>query len=53
MLPCAQIVMQTCAEHNVRYVVPDSPFQIWKEMVHSFATPQSLAKEILIYDGNM
>merc|ERR1712046_65166 len=41
--PAAQaIVMKTCADFNIRYVAPPSPFTLWKEMVYSFSTPQSL-----------
>ena len=41
--------MQACAEFNVKYVAPDSPFKLWKEMVYSFATPQSLYQTVLVY----
>jgi len=46
-----KIIMTTCAEFGVKYVAPDNPGQIWLEMIHSFATPQSLAKTVLVY-GN-
>ncbi|KAL1527464.1 hypothetical protein AB1Y20_016129 [Prymnesium parvum] len=52
--PAAQsILMTTCREFNIRYVVPDSPLEIYKQMVHSFSTPQSLYKEIMVYAGGM
>ena len=52
--PAAQrIVMQTCREHGVKYVAADSPAQIYREMVQSFATPQSLCKAILVYGGDI
>ena len=34
-------------------VMADSPYTIWKQMVHSFSTPQSLAKSILVYGGDL
>ena len=47
--PAAQrLLLQTCKEFGVRYVA-SSPLQIYKEMVHSFRTPQSLYKEIAVY----
>merc|ERR1719473_2627630 len=40
--PAAQrILLQTCAEFNVKYEAAKSAFTIYKEMIHSFATPQS------------
>jgi len=52
--PAAQsIIMQTCAECNIKYVAADSPLTIYKEMVHSFATPRSLYKAIMVYGGEM
>ena len=48
-----QIVMQACQEHNVKYVAADSPWTIYKEMVHSFASPRSLYKSILVYGGDL
>jgi len=48
--PAAQkIIMETCAEFHVHYEAPDSPFQLWKEMIHSFSTPQSLYQTVLVY----
>jgi len=48
--PAAQkIIMQACAEFKIKYVAPDSPFKLWKEMVYSFATPQSLYQTVLVY----
>jgi len=47
------ILMQACKEHNIEYVVADSPVTIYKEMIHSFSTPQSLCKAILVYGGDL
>jgi len=47
-----QILMQTCEEFNVRYAT-GNPLQIYKEMVESFRTPQSLMKEIVVYSGGL
>jgi len=51
--PAAQsIIMQTCAEHGIKYVAAGTPARIYKEMVRSFASPRSLAKAIMVYgDG--
>jgi len=52
--PAAQaILMRTCAEMDVQYVVAESPTAVYKEMIHSFATPQSLAKGIMVYGGDL
>jgi fatty acid desaturase len=47
------ILMQTCAEMGVEYVAADSPWKIYKEMVHSFATPRSLQKAVMVYGGGL
>ena len=47
--PAAQrLLLQTCREFGVRYVA-GTPLQIYREMVRSFRTPQSLYKEIAVY----
>lgn len=48
-----QILMRTCAEMGVKYVAADSPWTIYKEMIHSFKHPRSLYKEIMVYGGGM
>ena len=45
--------METCAEMGVRYVAADSPWEIYKQMVRSFATPRSLYKSISVYGGEI
>ena len=48
--PAAQrILLETCQEHGVKYTTAHSFFKVYKEMVHSFQTPQSLYKEIMVY----
>lgn len=47
------ILMKTCAEFNIKYVAADSPWTIYKEMVHSFASPRSLYKSIMVYGGGI
>ena len=51
--PAAQrLLLQTCEEFGVRYVAGTgvrSAAQIYREMVRSFRTPQSLYKEISVY----
>ena len=50
--PAAQrIIMETCREFNVKYVAADSPVTIYREMIHSFRTPRSLYKSIMLYGG--
>lgn len=52
--PAAQaILMRTCQEHNVKYVAADSPVEIYRQMVRSFATPQSLYKALMVYTGDL
>lgn len=52
--PAAQkIILEACQQHGVHYVAADSPWTIYKQMVHSFATPQSLFQSILVYGGHM
>lgn len=48
-----RILMETCAELGVRYVAADSPWEIYKQMVRSFATPRSLYKSISVYGGEI
>ena len=43
--------METCREFNVKYVAADSPVTIYREMIHSFRTPRSLYKSIMLYGG--
>ena len=45
----APIIKRTCQEHGVKYTTAHSFFKVYKEMVHSFQTPQSLYKEIMVY----
>ena len=45
--------MQTCAEFGVKYVAADSPVTIYKEMIHSFRTPRSLYKSLMVYGGDL
>ena len=52
--PAAQaILMKTCAEMGVEYVAAESALKIWKEMIHSFASPRSLYKSIMVYGGEL
>jgi len=52
--PAAQaILMRTCQEHHVKYVAADSPVEIYRQMVRSFATPQSLYKALMVYTGDL
>jgi len=49
--PAAQkLLLETCAEFNVKYVA-GSAVSTYREMIHSFRTPQSLYKEIMVYGG--
>ena len=45
------ILMETCRDHRVEYEAGDF-FDIYGQMVRSFASPLSLAKEIIEYDGS-
>ena len=47
-----KILIQTCAEFDITYKV-GHPLTIYKEMVHSFTTPQSLFQEISVYSGGL
>mmetsp|Transcript_21351 Transcript_21351/g.51425 ORF Transcript_21351/g.51425 Transcript_21351/m.51425 type:complete len:481 (-) Transcript_21351:114-1556(-) len=47
-----KILIKTCKEFNVQYITKD-PVTIYCEMVRSFASPQSLFKEINIYGGGV
>lgn len=47
-----QILIETCKEFNVDYIA-GSPLQIYKEMIHTFATPQALFQEVLVYSGGI
>jgi fatty acid desaturase len=43
-----KILLETCAEHNVRYVAGDF-WTIYREMVTSFSHARSLCEEIIVY----
>lgn len=47
-----QILMETCAEFNIKYTIGTAS-SIYKEMIHSFTTPQSLLQEISVYAGGI
>jgi hypothetical protein len=47
-----KILIQTCAEFDISYKV-GNPVTIYKEMIHSFATPQSIFQEISVYSGGL
>jgi len=52
--PAAQaIVMSTCREFGIKYEAAESPVRIYKEMIHSFASPRSLYKSIMVYGGGL
>ena len=52
--PAAQmILLETCKEFGVRYEAAGSAWSVYKEMIHSFANPRSLYKEILVYGGGL
>jgi hypothetical protein len=45
-------MIQTCAEFDITYKV-GNPLTIYKEMIHSFATPRALFQEISVYSGGV
>ena len=52
--PAAQkLLLETCKEFGVRYEAAGSAWSVYKEMIHSFANPRSLYKEILVYGGGL
>ena len=46
------ILIQTCKEFGINYVT-DTPGNIYRQMLTSFATPRSLFKEICVYGGGL
>jgi hypothetical protein len=46
------ILIQTCAEFDIKYSV-GTALSVYKEMIISFATPQSLMQEIMVYAGGV
>mmetsp|Transcript_84195 Transcript_84195/g.191973 ORF Transcript_84195/g.191973 Transcript_84195/m.191973 type:complete len:451 (-) Transcript_84195:41-1393(-) len=46
------ILMETCSEFGVEYRT-GTPWEIYKEMVGSFASPRALLQEIVIYAGGI
>mmetsp|Transcript_45770 Transcript_45770/g.68088 ORF Transcript_45770/g.68088 Transcript_45770/m.68088 type:complete len:430 (-) Transcript_45770:1209-2498(-) len=47
-----RILMRTCDEFKIKYTT-GTAISIYKEMIHSFSTPQSLMQEITIYAGGL
>jgi len=46
------ILMRTCDEFGVKYRAGKFT-DIYREMIHSFSTPQSLMQEVIVYSGGL
>jgi linoleoyl-CoA desaturase len=48
-----KILLETCQEFDIKYETADSPWTIYRQMVHAFQTPLSLLQEVSVYGGGL